>query len=123
MKNFTKILALTLIAVMMLCMFTGCGKKVASGSYSAELSVAGQSWKVTYTFKGNKVEAENKITFLGQVSTETASGTYEIKENDDGTMEITFEFKEETKAFENKTLTYKEGDDYIELGGVKYTKQ
>jgi hypothetical protein len=75
-----------------------------------------------YTFKGNKVEAVNKITLLGNVSSETAEGKYEIVENADGSMEITFKFEEENNSFKNKTVTYKEGDGYIELGGVKYTK-
>lgn len=121
-KTFVKILSLALIAVMMVCVFTGCAKKVPSGSYSAELEAMGQSWKVTYTFKGGKVEAENKITFLGKVNTETSTGTYEIKENDDGTMEITFDFEEETSAFKDGTVIYEEGEDFIKLAGVKYTK-
>lgn len=121
-KTFIKILTLTLIAVMLVCSLASCGKKVSSGSYEAEIEVLGQSWNVTYTFKGNKVEAVNKITLLGNVNSETAKGKYEIVENADGSMEITFKFEEENNSFKNKTVTYKEGDDYIELGGVKYTK-
>lgn len=121
-KTFIKILTLTLIAVMLVCSLASCGKKVSSGSYEAEIEVLGQSWNVTYTFKGNKVEAVNKITLLGNVNSETAKGKYEIVENADGSMEITFKFEEENNSFKNKTVTYKEGDGYIELGGVKYTK-
>ena len=121
-KTIVKVLALTLIVVMMVCTFAGCGTKVAAGTYSGELEMLGQSWKVSYTFKGNRVEAENKITFLGQVKTVTSTGTYEIAENDDGSMEITFEFDEESDAFKNGTVTFEQGDDYIKLGGIKYTK-
>ena len=121
-KTFIKVLTLTLVAIMLVCSLASCGKKVESGSYEAEIEVLGQSWNVTYTFKGSKVEAVNKITFLGNVSTETAEGKYEIVENDDGTMEITFEFEEENDSFENKTVTYKEGEGYIELGGIRYNK-
>lgn len=120
-KNFVKVLALLLIVAMMACVFTGCGAKVTAGTYTAELEVLGQSWKVSYTFHGNKVEAENKITFLGTVNSETASGTYEITENDDGTMEITFTFEEENDSFKNQTLTFEQGEGYIKLGGVQYT--
>ena len=121
-KTFIKVLTLTLVAIMLVCSLASCGKKVESGSYEAEIEVFGQSWNVTYTFKGSKVEAVNKITLLGNITTETAEGKYEIVENDDGIMEITFEFEEENDSFENKTVTYKEGDGYIELGGVKYNK-
>ena len=121
-KTFIKVITLTLVAIMLVCSLASCGKKVESGSYEAEIEVLGQSWNVTYTFKGSKVEAVNKITLLGNVTTETAEGKYEIVENDDGTMEITFEFEEENDSFENKTVTYTEGDGYIELGGVKYNK-
>lgn len=120
-----KIISTLLVCVLLVgCVFSlaACGKKVESGSYEAELEVLGQSWNVTYTFKGSKVEAVNKITFLGNITTETAEGKYEIVENDDGTMEITFEFDEENDSFENKTVTYKEGEGYIELGGVRYNK-
>ena len=119
-RTFVKALALTLIVVMMLCTFAGCGKKVEAGSYSGELEMLGQSWKVTYTFKGNKVEAENKITFLGKVNTVTSTGTYELVENDDGTMEITFEFEKESDTFKNGTVTFEQGEDYIKLAGVQY---
>ena len=42
-RNLIKILALTLIAAMMLCAFTGCSKKVPSGTYEAEIKILGQS--------------------------------------------------------------------------------
>ncbi len=121
-KTFIKVLTLTLVAVMLVCSLASCAKKVPSGSYEAELDLFGQSWNVTYTFKGSKVEAVSKTTVLGNVNTVTAEGKYEIVENDDGTMEITFDFEEENDSFKDSTVTYKEGDGYIELGGVKYNK-
>lgn len=121
-KTSMKFLALALILVMMVCTFAGCGTKVSASTYQAELEMFGQSWKVSYTFSGSKVEAENKITILGQVHTETASGTYEILENDDGTMEITFQFDEENDSFQNGTVTFEQGEDYIKLAGVQYNK-
>ncbi len=121
-KTVMKAITLALVAVMLLCTLTACGKKVPAGAYEAELEMFGQSWKVTYTFRGGKVTATNKITFLGNVTTETADGKYEITENADGTMEITFDFGEENDSFKNKTYTYEEGEGYIKIGEFKYTK-
>ena len=121
-RNIIKIFALMLIVAMMLCTFAGCSKKVTSGTYEAEISILGQSYKVSYTFKGNKVTAQSKLTVLGQVKEKSVSGTYEIVENSDGTMEITFSFGEETDILKNGTVTFEQGDDYIKLGGIKYTK-
>ena len=119
-KTFVKFLALALIVVMVACTFAGCGKKVTAGTYKGELKILGQGAEVSYTFKGNKVEVEKKVTILGVVDTETVSGTYEIAENDDGTMEITFEFEKESDTFKNGTVTFEQGEDYIKLAGVQY---
>lgn len=121
-KTAVKGMTLVLVAVVLLCTFTACGRQVPAGAYEAELEMFGQSWNVTYTFKGSKVTATNKITFLGEVNTETAEGKYEITENADGTMEITFRFEQENDSFENKTYTYEEGEGYIKIGKFKYTK-
>ena len=115
-------LALTLTAVLLVCTLISCGKTV-SGTYASEIDVLGQKWEVTYKFSGKNVEAESKATILGQVNSKTAKGTYEITENDNGTMEITFNFEEETDIFKNKTLTFSEGEDYIKLAGIKYEKK
>ena len=123
MKKVLRLIALGLVLVTGLVMFASCGAKtVPAGSYEAELEVLGQSARVTYTFSGNKVEAVKKVTLFGTVNTETADGTYEIVENSDGTMEITFDFKEETDSFKDQTLTYKESESYILLAGVEYDK-
>ena len=121
-KTFVKALALTLTAVILVCTLVSCGKTV-SGTYGSEIEFLGQKWEVTYKFSGKNVEAESKATVLGQVNSKTAKGTYEISENDDGTLEITFDFEEETDIFKNKTLTFSEGEDYIKLAGIEYKKK
>lgn len=121
-KTFIKVLTLMLVAVLLVGSLASCGKRVPRGTYEAELEILGQSVKTSYTFKGGKVEVTTKTTFLGQVNSKTVEGKYEIAENDDGTMEITFEFETENDIAKNGTVTYKEGEDHIELGGIKYTK-
>ena len=120
-----KIVSLVLVSVMlvgMLFALTACGKTL-SGSYEAELSIFGQSTSTTYTFKGSKVEVVNKTTVLGTVNTTEFAGTYEITENDDGTMEITLSFETEDDTVKSGTYTFVEGEDYIKIGGVQYNKK
>ena len=120
-KTMKRMFTLVLIAVMLVASFAGCGKSL-SGSYEAEIKVLGQSWKVTYTFSGKKLEAESKVTILGNVDSKTSNGTYEIVENADGSMEITIDFEEETELFKDGTFTFTEGEDYIKIGEAKYNK-
>jgi len=120
-KSFVKVLALALVAVMLVSSLVSCGKKL-SGSYEAEIDFLGQKWNVTYTFSGSDVEVVSKVTVLGTVKSTPASGTYEIVENSDGTMEITFDFETETDLFKDGTFTFAEGEDYIKIGTSQYQK-
>lgn len=120
-KRIIKLAAIMLAALMMTCMFASCAKKL-SGSYQTDASFLGQGLNVTYTFSGNKFEATNKITFLGKVTSDTVSGTYEILEFDDGSMEIKLDFEEETATFKDGTYTFTESDDHIKIGGIRYNK-
>ncbi len=120
-KTFVRVLALSLITVMVLCAFASCSKKL-SGSYESELSILGQTWSVTYDFKGDKVTVTSKTTVLGTVNTNTAEGTYEIIENDDGTMEITLTFEKDDDTATSGTYTFEEGEGYIKIGGKQYNE-
>ena len=120
-KSFKKLLTVVLTVVMLISSFAGCGKSL-SGSYETELKLLGQSWKVTYTFSGKKVTAESKVTLLGNVETNTYNGTYEIAENADGSLEISFDFEEESDLFKDGTFTFTEAEDYIKIAGSQYNK-
>ena len=120
-KYFAKFIIVTLVMVMMVCSMAACGKSV-SGSYESELEFFGQSWNVTYTFKGKNVEATSKVTILGNVENTTSTGTYELVENADGTMEITFDFVDETELFKDGTYTFAQGESYIKIGDSQYDK-
>ena len=119
-----KIISTILVCVLLLgCVFTlaSCSKTV-SGTYEGKIDIGLASYAVTYTFSGKKVTAVSKGTVVGVVVSEEAKGTYEITENEDGTMEITFDFEEEKTVFKDGTVTFAEGEDYIQLAGLKYTK-
>ena len=110
-KSTTKVLAFVLVCVLALSTLASCGGGL-SGTYSAEVEVAGQTWEVSYTFKGGQVTAESKATILGVVQTKTATGTYTIAEETDP-HEITFSFEEDTILFKSSTYTFVQGEDYV----------
>lgn len=120
-KTVKKVLALAIIAIMLVGSFAGCGKSL-SGSYEAEIEIFGQSWNVTYTFSGKKVEAVSKVTLFGNVENKTSTGTYEITENADGSLEITFDYEEESDLFKDGTYTFTEAEEYIKIGDSQYNK-
>lgn len=120
-KTVKRVLTLALTAIMLVSAFAGCGKSI-SGSYESELELFGQSWKVTYTFSGKKVEAVSKVTILGNVNSETCTGTYELVEAADGSLEITLDFEEENDLFKDGTFTFTEGEGYIKIGESQYNK-
>ena len=120
-KTMLKLAAVMLAVVMMTAIFASCAKTL-SGSYQADASLFGQGVDVTYTFSGSKVTVTSKVTLLGTVNTEEIEGTYEIVENEDGSMEITFDFEEETATLRDGTYTFSEGEDYIKIAGVQYGK-
>ncbi len=120
-KTALKVLTLSLVAVMLVCSLASCINLVF-GTYDSQVELFGQKWTVTYTFKGNKVEAVSKTTILGNVNSETVEGTFKITENSDGSMEITFDFEKETDVFKDGTVTFEQGEDYIKLGNATYNK-
>lgn len=109
-KNIIRVSALALVIVMLTAVLASCGGP--SGTYeSAEVIGSGLS----YTFKGSKVTI--KVKLLGTVT--SFEGKYKI----DG-EEITFTFEDEDDGADkySGTMTFEQGDDYIKIGGVKYTK-
>lgn len=123
MKKVLKIAALMLVAVMLCMSLASCGKKL-SGTYEGEVNIGLAKYTASYTFSGSKVNVEKKTTtILGTVDTVEYEGKYEIAENKDGTMEITFTFETEDDDIKSGTFTFEEGEDYIKIGIAKYTKK
>ena len=120
----------------MVSMLAGCGGKTAPEAFVIATELLDGLFNPFYYTAANdgNIVALTQISLIGAKyendAIDVAYGEneavvakdYEIVENDDGTMEITFAFEEEKDLFKNETLTYKEGDGYIELGVVKYTK-
>ena len=112
-----KLLCVALVVVMMLSL-VACSKKL-SGTYEAEFDIKVMKYTASYTFSGNKVEIVKKTTVFGVVDSVTFEGTYEITENDDGTMEITINLETEDDHIKSGTYTFEEGEDYIKIGSSK----
>ena len=111
MKRFTKVIAIVLVLATLACVFASCGKKL-SGKYEATVIGTGTCLE----FKGNKVFAQFKI--LGTYG-DAVEGKYEIKDNK---ITITFEGDNEKANSLEGTFDFEEGDGYIKIGLVKYTK-
>ncbi len=123
MKKSIRILAVAMVALMLCLCLVSCGKKL-SGEYAATVEAFGIE-------TGKKMEFSGKNVTISYVvaNHEVASidGTYSI-EDDKITFDLIDEEKVEDKdakaflADLNGSVSFEEGDDYIKIGGVKYTK-
>ena len=112
MRKLTKIVALVLVVALACVALASCGKKL-SGTYKAEVVGTG----ATYTFKGSKVTITAKVFGFEK----TFEGKYEIYEEDDA-EKIKFTFEDEDAEQYSGSFSFSEGEDYIKIGGLKYTK-
>ena len=123
MKKFAKVLSLVLVAAMVCVLFASCAKTI-SGTYKGKVDAFGLAGaEVVYKFSGNKVHVKATATALIFETTVESDGTYEITENEEGELKITFTFENEDAKKYSGTFSFSEGDDYIKIGGAKYEKQ
>ncbi len=123
MKKTVRILAVVMAVLMVTLVLASCGKTL-KGAYSAEVDVVVLKYTATYEFSGKNVTVTKVVNpLIGDTKTSTIEGTYEIIENDDGTMDIKFEFKTDDDHIKSGTFDFEEGEDYIKIGIVKYTKK
>ncbi len=113
MKKSVRILAVVMAVLMVTLVLASCGKTI-SGTYSAEALGTGN----TLEFSGKKVTITYKL--LGTQVGEPVEGTYEIK---DDKITITVETDSKDIGALNGTFDFEEGDDYIKIGIIKYTKK
>ena len=131
-----RIVSLTLTVVLVLgLIFTlaSCGGGI-SGTYEGKVDfeVAGMDiveGSLTFNFDGNNVEISAAAKLLGILGGETESfkATYKLGEKEDGTKTITFDLgdAESIKGVikTNVALPFEQGDGYIKIAGIKYTKK
>lgn len=91
-------------------MFVACGKTI-SGTYSAE----GYGTGMSYEFSGKKVTISVKVVGAEAAAIE---GTYKIEGD-----KITLTFDGDEGKEHSGTFDFEEGDDFIKIGIVKYTKK
>ena len=113
MKKSIRILAVVMAVLMVTLVLASCGKTL-KGTYSAEIAGTGN----TLEFSGKKVTITYK--FLGQQVGDAVEGTYEIKDNK---ITITVETEDKEIGSLNGTFDFEEGDGYIKIGIIKYTKK
>lgn len=116
MKTATKITAVALVVIVLVCAFASCAKTL-SGSYSGNSLIG----TVTYEFKGNKVTKSYKV---GNTTT-TSESTYEITKDENGNQVIKFTTEKDGNST-STTSKFSEGSvdgkAFIEIDGNRYTK-
>lgn len=123
MKKSVRILVVALALLMTMVVFASCAKTI-SGTYAAEVDVVVLKYTATYEFSGKNVTVTKVVNpLIGDAKTTTIEGTYEIVENDDGSMDITLSFKNEDEHITSGTFDFEQGDDYIKIGIVTYNKK
>lgn len=123
MKNTVRILSVVMAVLMVTLMFASCAKTI-SGTYSAEIDIGVLKYTATYEFSGKNVTVTKVVNpLIGDSKTSTIEGTYEIVENDDGTMDITLSFETEDEHITSGTFDFEEGDNYIKIGLAQYNKK
>lgn len=109
---------------------TSCGKTV-SGTYEGSLDIGFVAYTVTYSFKGKNVEIKSQLTSaIGSLNPSVVNATYEIRENEDGTLAIVFDYGEDEAKDgmeeEGIELPFVEGEEngvkYIKIAGIRYNK-
>jgi len=120
-KIFAGLFSALLIVMMLAVSLSSCQKRL-SGSYRHEVSVPEQTWRVTYTFSGDKVDALGELIIGDKVTTYEANGTYEITDDETGKLYIVFDFETENSIFRDATYDFEEGEGYVVIIASKYTK-
>ena len=120
MKTMIKVMAVTLLAVMMCTMLASCS--TINGTYSGTIKVILVDVKYTYEFKGNNVTVTTETPVFGTTIVFTQTGTYEIKDD-----QITFtwndgEEKDGATVVESGPFKFEKGSDYIKIGELTWTK-
>ncbi len=113
MKKSVRILAVVMAVLMVTLVLASCGKTI-SGTYSAEIAGTGN----TLEFSGKKVTITYK--FLGKQVGDAVEGTYKIEDNK---ITITIETEDKEIGALDGTFDFEEGEDYIKIGIIKYTKK
>ena len=109
-KTFVRITSMTVVVVLLAVALVSCGG--LSGKYESA-SLLNSS--IAFTFKGSKVTLD--ITVLGTVS--SVEGTYKI---DGDKITLTYDSDNEEADKYEGSFSFEKGEDYIKIGGVKYTK-
>ena len=116
-KTILKIVALSLVAVMICALLVSCGTTL-SGTYSAKIDVGVAESETSYKFSGKKVTVTTTAGVAGFEKTVELDGTYKIEDD-----KITFTFEGEDANSYSGTVPFEKTEDGIKIAGVEYKKQ
>lgn len=122
MKKTARILVVVMMIAILATSLVSCSK-ILNGSYTND-----SLGSTTYTFSGKNFTKVYKASILGADVSKTVEGTYEIKEDPDNSdaLVIVFTTTEDNET-KTETLSFAEGEEngekYIKISGIKYTKE
>ncbi len=131
MKRVLSSILVCVLLIGSLLSFASCGKKTVSGTYEGSLNLGFVAYTVTYSFNGNNVEISSQLTSaVGSLNPTVINATYEIAEDEEGNMTITFDYGEaeagDGMEEEGVALSFTEGAEggvkYIKIAGIKYNE-
>ena len=116
MKKIPSLLLIIVLTFTLMFSFSSCKKKI-NGKFQDEIGMT------TYEFTENGVTLHIMVYDIGVKSFE---GTYEIRENKNDEMTITFSFVSDEVESYSGEFEYSEGNDngaeYITIGFIRYNK-
>lgn len=120
MKKVLKVISLVMVVAMLCITLASCGKTL-SGKYENDATVLSTGVVTTYEFSGKKVTLTVETKAAGATVGDplVIEGNYSI---DDDKITFEFESDEEDAKKYNQTVDFEEGEDYIKIGLVKFTK-
>ncbi len=122
MKKIVSMLLACILLVGTMLSLASCGNNL-SGKYEGEINIMVASYNVSYEFKGSNVKVTRTVSSMfSDDESFVINGKYEIAENEDGKLEITFEYETEDDVINGGTFPFEKGDGYIKISGIKYEK-
>ncbi|MBE6543263.1 MAG: hypothetical protein E7675_02580 [Ruminococcaceae bacterium] len=117
MKRVFSVAALVLVFAVMATVFASCAPTISGTYYQGDKSVT--KTYTEFSFSGKNVTIKSYV--LGTAVWETEA-TYSLdKEKTKITIEVPDSAKDGAKAYSGE-FSFEEGEDYIKIGVLKYTK-
>lgn len=117
MKRVFSTVALVLVLAIFATVFASCAPTISGTYYQGDKKIT--KTYVEFSFSGKNVTIKSFV--LGEALWETKA-TYSLnKEKTQITIEVSDDAKDSAKAYSGE-FSFEEGEDYIKIGIIKYSK-